>query len=96
MLERNNYLYPTDPDRANRILSELGDPEHAFNLNLEFSRGKFTIGYQMRFIDKMVLDTAENVFSVQGRAPENADYGPITYYPSVMYHDLRLGYDLTE
>lgn len=96
MLERNNYLDPTDPGRANRVLSELGDPEDAFNVNFEYGLGKLTLGYEMRYIGKMVLNTAEDVFTVQGRPPENADWAGRKYYPSVVYHDIRAGFDLTD
>ena len=96
MLERNNYLDPTDPGRANRVLSELGDPEDAFNVNFEYGLGKLSIGYELRYIGKQVLNTAEDVFTVQGRPPENADWADRKYYPSVVYHDLRAGFDLTD
>ncbi len=96
MLERNNYLDPTDPTRANRVLSELGDPEDAFNASFEFTRGRLTVGYELRYIGRMVLNFAEDVLSVQTRAPENADWADRKYYPSVMYHDLRAGFDMTD
>jgi outer membrane receptor protein involved in Fe transport len=96
MLERNNYLDPTDPKRANRVLSELGDPEDAFNVNFDYSIGKLSLGYELRYIGKQVLNAAEDVFSVQGRPPENADWADRKYYPSVVYHDLRAGFDLTD
>lgn len=95
MLERNDYRDPVDPARVDRVLAELGDPENAFNLNLDFSRGKLTVGYQLRFIDGMVLNFAEDVIAVQGRPPENADFGPVADYPTVVYHDLHAGYDLS-
>ncbi len=96
MLERNNYLNPADPARADRVLSELGDPKDAFNVNLDYARDKLTVGYQLRYIGKQVLNFAEDVFTIQGRAPENADYGPFKYYPTALYHDLRVGFDLTD
>ena len=96
MLERNNYLDPTDPKRANRVLSELGDPEDAFNVNFDYSIGKLSLGYELRYIGKQVLNAAEDVFSVQGRPPENADWADRKYYPSVVYHDLRAGFDPTD
>jgi outer membrane receptor protein involved in Fe transport len=43
-----------------------------------------------------VLNTIEDITSVQGRPPENADYADIRSYPSVIYHDLRLGLDATD
>lgn len=94
MLERNEYLDPSDPERANRILGELGDPQDAFNFNASIKVGKVTIGSQLRYIGKMVLNTYEDYFSVQGRPPENPDYGPRIYYPSVWYQDFRIAMDV--
>lgn len=89
-LQRNEYLNPADPARANRILGELGDPKDQVNVNFSLSNDKVTLGYQMRWIDKMVLNTYEDTNSVQGRAPENADYATARAYPDVFYHDIRL------
>ncbi len=89
-LERSEFLNPADPNRANRILSELGDPKNQVNVNADLKIGAVTFGYQVRWIDKMVLNLAEDTLSVQGRPPENADYGPRQYYPDVFYHDVRL------
>jgi outer membrane receptor protein involved in Fe transport len=87
--ERSDFLDPTDPTRADRILSELGDPKDEFTWNVDLKTGPFTAGYRMRYVGKQVLNAAEDIFSVQGRDPENADYGPITYYPSTFYHSVR-------
>jgi len=43
-----------------------------------------------------VLNHYEDTYSVQGRAPENADYADKRYYPSIWYTDLRVGYDVTK
>lgn len=88
-LERSEFLNPADPGRANRILGELGDPDDQVNVNADLKVGNVTFGYQMRWIDKMVLNTYEDFFSVQGRAPENADYADRKFYPEVFYHDIR-------
>jgi outer membrane receptor protein involved in Fe transport len=72
---------------------ELGDPKDAFNFDLDFKRGDLTVGWQMRYLSKMVLNNYEDTFGLQGRAPENADYADKRFYPSAMYHDLRVSYD---
>jgi len=95
-LERNEFLNPADPGRANRILGELGDPTDEVNVNANLKVGPVTFGYQVRWIDKMVLNTYEDVFSVQGRAPENADYADIQSYPNVFYHDVRFDLAVNE
>jgi len=93
-IQRDEFLNPADPGRANRIRGELGDPKDAFNWNVDVKRGKVTLNYELRYIGHQVLNAYENVFSVQGRPPENADYADRVYYPAVIYHNLRAGVDV--
>ena len=95
LLERNDYLDPTDPNHADRRMSELGDPRDAFNWTTDITHGKTTISYELRYIGPMVIDEYEDWFSVQGRPPENADYADHTWYPSVFYHNVRVAYDVS-
>lgn len=95
-LQRDNFLDPADPDRANQVLFELGDPRDAFNLNLNFQRGPLGVGYELRYIGKQVINFAEDTYSVQGRPPENLDYADRRYYPDVKYHDVRVSYDVND
>jgi len=94
VLNQNNYVSATDPNFRDVQMMELGNPQDAFNWNTSLTHGRFTFGYQMRYISKMVLNTYEDIFSVQGRPPENADYADRKFYPSVFYHDVRLGIDV--
>ena len=100
MLDRSNYLDPTDPDFQNVIVGkqggELGDPEDAFNWNVSLQRGRFTFGYQMRYLGPMYLNTYEDFNAVQDRDPENADYADRKKYPYGFYHDVRLGVDVDQ
>jgi outer membrane receptor protein involved in Fe transport len=50
----------------------------------------------MRYIGKAVLNEYEDLFSKQGRPPENADYAEDRYYTDVFYHDIRLAYSASE
>ncbi|MFL6725843.1 MAG: TonB-dependent receptor domain-containing protein [Sphingomicrobium sp.] len=94
VINRNNYISATDPNFRDVQLLELGDPQDAFNWNTSLTHGRFTLGYQMRYISKMVLNAYEDFFSVQGRPPQNPDYADRMFYPSVFYHDVRLGIDV--
>ncbi len=95
-LERDSYTNPAEPNRINRILGELGDPANEVNLNADVRIGNVTLGYQMRWIDAMYVNTYEDFNALQGRAPENADWGPFQKYPAVSYHDLRASFDATK
>lgn len=92
-LTRDDFLDPANPGYANRIVQELGDPRDAFNFNSELKRGSLTIGYQLRYLGKMLLNAYEDVFSLQGNPPQNEDWADRRYYPSIVYHDLRGAYD---
>ncbi|MBA3676213.1 MAG: TonB-dependent receptor [Sphingosinicella sp.] len=97
-LQNDQFLDPTDPTLADQNLLELGDPKDAFNWSTELKSGPFTIGYEMRYLGKMLLNTAEYefFFEKQGRAPTNSDWAERPFYPSVFYHDIRLGVDVNK
>jgi outer membrane receptor protein involved in Fe transport len=90
VFERTENLDPDDPTRKNVLMMELGDPRDAFNWNSSVRRGRVTVGYQLRYIGKMVLNQYEDIFEVQGRPPQNADYADRKFYPHRIFHDLRL------
>ncbi len=96
MLERDDFLDPSNPSDADQTLLELGDPADAFNLNVDYDVGPVSIAYQLRYIGKQVLFNYEDTYSFQGEPPENADYADQRYYPSTMFQDIRLGYDIND
>ena len=93
-LELTQNINPADPSFQDRLLSELGNPKDAFNWNNSLQHGRFTFGYQMRWLSKMYVNTYETWNSLQGRPPENADYADQTFYPQRWYHDIRMGIDV--
>jgi outer membrane receptor protein involved in Fe transport len=95
-LERSDFENPADPGRANRIVSELGDPKNQVNFTGDVKFGDITFGYQVRWLDKAYLNTYEDYNELQGRPPENADYADLRQYPAVFYHDIRIGVDVGE
>jgi outer membrane receptor protein involved in Fe transport len=96
VVDRSQYTNPADPTRQDVLRLELGDPENQVNFNGSLKVGKFTLGYQLRWIDKMLLNTYEDYFTVGGRNPENADYAEVKFYPEVFYHDLRAQIDINQ
>jgi len=96
MLQRDEFLDPSNPTDADQVLLELGDPKDAFNLNVDYETGPVTLGYQLRYIGKQVLLNYEDTFSLQGNPPQNADYADRRFYPSVMYQDVRVGYQIND
>jgi outer membrane receptor protein involved in Fe transport len=88
-LQRDDFLDPTDPNFADRVLSEAGTPKDRLTANAEATLGKVTFGYQLRWIGKQVFGQAENTLSVNGDVPENPDYSDPRQYGNVFYHDIR-------
>ncbi|MBO9574230.1 MAG: TonB-dependent receptor [Sphingobium sp.] len=88
-MKNSNYENPALPDFENRLLSELGNPKNEWKASLDITKGQVTLGYQVRYIGKMFVNTFEDFNALQGRPPENADYADIMRYPGVYYHDLR-------
>jgi outer membrane receptor protein involved in Fe transport len=96
MLQRDDFLDPANPSVADQTLLELGDPKDAFNLNVDYENGPLTLGYQMRYIGKQVLLNYEDTYGLQGNPPQNQDYADYRFYPSVIYQDVRVGYDIND
>jgi len=94
--DKNSYSVVTDPNFADRIKSELGDPEWegVFKANLDF--GAVDFGYDLRYIGRQTIGEYETQNSFQGRPPENADAFPRVYYPEVFYHDIRFGVEVED
>lgn len=95
-IERNNYPFLDEPNRPDRILSELGDPRWAANASLSWEKGPLNARWEVRYIGKQVVNLAEDIYSVGGKPPQDADYAETMFYPDVFYHDVRVGYSISE
>ena len=98
VLELTNFIDPTDPARADRQLSELGDPDIALSYGVNFDLGTFQIGYSGRYIGKQFISTYEATNDFNGRPPTNLDVFEVTQrkYPEVFYHNIRGQVDVNE
>ncbi len=96
VLTNRSFLNPSDPTFANSFYKELADPGDEVNVNASIKAGRYTLGYQVRWIGEQYLNTYEDYNSINGQPPQNADYADIQTYPAVFYHDIRLGFDVTE
>ncbi|HEY0311706.1 MAG TPA: TonB-dependent receptor [Allosphingosinicella sp.] len=97
VLQRTNFISPTDPNFADRQLSELGDPRWrgSFTISYELPNG-INFRYGLRYIGKQTISTYEAQNSFQGRPPTNPDVLPVVYYPQVVYHNFRLGVNVAK
>lgn len=90
-INRENFSFITDPERSVRLHGTLGTPEWAGNLFTNVDFGEFDFSYNARFVGRMTVNAWETQFSHQGRPPENPDATPFTYYPDIVYHNIRFG-----
>ncbi|MEA3012673.1 MAG: hypothetical protein QOD42_1218 [Sphingomonadales bacterium] len=99
-LQISNFTNASFPTLENRIMSELGDPQDEFLFNLDLTVSDITFGYQARYIGKQVLNLFEDFFpldtacSPAGCPPFDADWADRRYYPSVIYHDIRVAFNV--
>ncbi len=91
--QNDQFTNPSDPDFANRLLRELGDPQDEVNVSASLKSGGVTLGYQVRWIGKQYLNTYEDYNPLNGNPPQNADYADVRYYPDVYYHDARIDFE---
>lgn len=96
VLQRDDFLDPSNPSFKDRLLGELNDPKNQVNVNLSAKYKNVTVGYQFRWIDKMYLNTYEDFNELNGLPPQNTDYASVQKYPSVAYIDLRAAVDVSE
>lgn len=89
VIERDNYISPTNPNFVDRQLSELGDPQWAANANFVLGMGDSTLRWSLNYIGKQTVGAYENYYSVQGRPPQNADNAFPIWYPDVLYHNVK-------
>lgn len=94
IFENSNFVNPQDPNFANVLLREIGNPQDEFSVTTALSLADFGISYRARFIGKQYINTFEDYNSVGGRSPENADYADIREYPVITYHDLRFEFNI--
>jgi outer membrane receptor protein involved in Fe transport len=99
---RNDFPFINDPNRPDKILGEVGDPRVQANFALNLRTGAFDLGYQGRYIGKQAVASVgsgggiEDISTVGGRPPQNSDFADSQWLTSVVYHDLRLGYEFSD
>ena len=93
---RDSFASPTDPTFISRILQSLGDPEDEFSLKSNVEVGKFTFGYDLRYIGKQLNVGYTSIFPLNGSPPQNTDASETNFYPAVFYHDIRFALEVNK
>jgi outer membrane receptor protein involved in Fe transport len=94
VIQRTNYIDPANPDLPNRQLSELGDPQIEFQIAANYRTGPLRLRYQIQYIGKQNISTFEAQHRYDGNPPTNADVFPVVNYPSIFYHNARIGWEI--
>lgn len=92
--EISNFQDPTNPLFETRLLGQLGDPKDEFRWDFDFGVDAVTFGYRLRYIGPMFFNGYNTLFPLNGLAPTDVDAFPDTKFPSVMYHDVRIDFDI--
>lgn len=97
LIKRNQFTDVTQPDFADRLKSELGDPEWAATFRAGLDFGDFDFTYELRYIGKQTIALEyEDQNSFDGEPPRDPDAFPQVFYPDVFYHDIRMGVDVND
>jgi outer membrane receptor protein involved in Fe transport len=94
VIERTNFTDPVNPNFGNRVLSELGDPQIEFQLSAGYRTGPLNLRYQLQYIGKQTIGLYEEQHPFEGRPATNPDRFPRIWYPEVVYHNARIGWNL--
>jgi hypothetical protein len=94
--ESSNFQDPTNPKFETRVLQQLGDPKDEFRWDFDFGIEPVTLGYRMRYIGPMYFNAYSTLFPINGLPATDIDAFPSTKFSSVMYHDLRVDFDVAE
>lgn len=93
-LNRQNFTFITDPDRATQLLGTLGDPEWAASFSANFDFGVFDLTYRANYIGPQFVTAFGVQNQEQGRPPTNPDAFPFKTYPDVLYHAFRGNFEV--
>lgn len=95
-IERTNFTNPANPSFGDNLLSEIGSPKDAANLNLNADFGQFFLNTQFRYLSAMSVGAIENRSAFQGRAAQNLDDFNVPFYPEVFYANVRAGVNIAK
>lgn len=96
VIERDNYISPTNPTFKDQQLQELGDPQWAANASALIGMGPARLRWSVNYIGKQTVGAYENYYSIQGRPPQNADNAQPIWYQDIFYHDVKLDIDASD
>ncbi len=96
ILRNVNFLDIANPDEPDRVQSELGDPTFAGVFGLTYDFGDVSIGYDLRYIGRQLIQEFEDEFAFNGNPPQDPNAFGQVFYGDVFYQDIRIDYDVND
>ena len=96
VLENSNFQDPINPRFETRLLGQLGDPKDEFRWDFDLGIDAVTFGYRLRYIGPQFRNGYNTLFPLNGLPATDIDAFPDSKYPSVMYHDIRVDFNLSK
>jgi outer membrane receptor protein involved in Fe transport len=92
VIERNDFISPTNAAIATRNLDNLGDQQWSANFTALVGSGPFDLRYSFNFIGETYTAATTNFEPFQGRPATNVDARAPDQrlFPDTFYHNLRL------
>lgn len=98
VIERNDFVSPTNSAIATRNLDNLGDQQWSANVTTLLGYKQFDLRYSVNFIGETYTAASTNFEPFQGRPATNVDARSPNerLYPDTFYHAIRLGMRVSE
>ena len=96
IFELTNYMDLENPSFPDRVLGEIGNPELALNLGVEYAIGSLSLSYGLNYANGQTIGLYEEQHAFNGNPPANADAYPRVRYPSSTNHAIRAEYAIGE
>ncbi|WP_374763188.1 TonB-dependent receptor plug domain-containing protein [Yunchengibacter salinarum] len=87
--ENREFPFQVDPDFFDREVGELGTPEWNINFNATWNVDDWTLNYELRWIDKMLIVEQDDL-------AQDPDLQSIVRTDHTFFHDIQVRYQLTE
>ncbi|OYY63311.1 TonB-dependent receptor domain-containing protein [Sphingomonas sp. 28-62-11] len=84
----DRFFDPNDPTLVNPALRELSVPEFSGTANINVKRGRFTVGYNVQYIDSTAVAAAVQIERIA------TEFGDAGFAPTYFVHGLSFNFDI--
>lgn len=96
VIDRDDFRSPTQPNFPSQIVETVNSPRYSATLQTELARGRFTLGYNVRYFSMMYRADPAFFESVGGNPPLRPNDLPADLRDTgnTFFHDVRFSVDL--